>query len=198
MSTASIHDGDPDTALGAALASAGRHWGLLLLFGLVSVVVGIIMLVWPGKTLVVFAVFFGAWLLVSGIFQVIEAFAHGLDGGSRAMLAISGVCGIILGLMCFRGVLQSLEILALLLGLAWIIRGVLTFVTGLSAKGAQGRGWVIFGGVVLFLGGVVILVWPGISLLTLTIVAGAWVLVFGLVEVFAAFQVRKLGRAATG
>lgn len=183
---------DYDSSLGNTLAAVGRHWGLLLFFGILSVLIGVVAMVWPGKTLVVFAVFFGAWLLVSGIFQLIEAFSHGLDGGSRAMLAISGVCGIILGLLCFRGVLQSLEILGLLLGLAWIIRGVITFVAGIAAKGQSGRGWVIFGGVVLFVGGIVILVWPGISLVTLTFVAGIWLVVFGIVEIIGAFQARKL------
>ncbi len=186
---------DYDSTLGNTLAAVGRHWGLLLFFGILSVLIGVVAMVWPDKTLVVFAVFFGAWLLVSGIFQVIEAFSRGLDGGARAMLAISGVCGIILGLLCFRGVLQSLEILALLLGLAWIIRGVITFVAGLSAKGEKGRGWVVFGGIVLFIGGIVILVWPGISLVTLTFVAGIWLVVFGIVEIIGAFQARKLNVA---
>lgn len=191
MSGSSAIEVEFDSSLGNGLARVGRHWGLLLLFGILSVIVGVIALVWPGKTVLVFAIFFGAWLLVSGIFQVIEAFSRGLDGGSRAMYAISGVCGIILGLMCFRSAMQAAQIFALLLGLAWLIRGILTFVTGLTAKGASGRGWVIFGGVVLFLGGVVILVWPAISLVTLAVVAGAWLIVFGLIEIFAAFQLRQ-------
>lgn len=192
MSSQSAADLDFDSTVSNGLAAVGRHWGLLLVFGILSLAIGVIALVWPGKTVVVFAIFFGAWLLVSGIFQVIEAFSSGLDGGARAMYAISGVCGIILGLMCFRGALQAAEIFALLLGLAWLIRGVLTFVTGLTAKGTSGRGWVIFGGVVLFLGGVVILVWPAISLVTLALVAGIWLIVFGVVEIIGAFQVRKL------
>jgi uncharacterized membrane protein HdeD (DUF308 family) len=192
VSSSSAADLEFDSTLSNGLAAMGRHWGLLLVFGILSVIVGVIALIWPGKTVLVFAVFFGAWLLVSGIFQVVEAFSHGLDGGARAMYAISGACGIILGLMCFRGALQAAEIFALLLGLAWLIRGVLTFVAGLTAKGSPGRGWVIFGGIVLFVGGIVIFVWPAISLVTLTIVAGAWLIVFGLIEIFGAFQARKL------
>ncbi len=183
---------DYDSSVGNTLAAVGRHWGLLLFFGTISVLVGVVMVVWPGKTVLVIAVFFGAWLLVSGIFQVIEAFSHGLDGGARALYAISGVCGIILGLLCFRSAWQAAEILALLLGLAWIIRGTLTFVTGVSLKGAGGRGWVIFGGILLFLGGVMVLVWPTILLPTLALIAGIWLVVFGIVEIIGAFEVRKL------
>lgn len=183
---------DYDSSMGNTLAAIGRHWGLLLFFGVLSVLIGVVMMIWPGKTVLVVAVFFGAWLLVSGIFQVIEAFSHGLDGGARALYAISGVCGIILGLLCFRGALQAAEILALLVGLAWIIRGIITFVAGIAAKGEKGRGWVIFGGVVLFLGGVVVLVWPSIVLPALAWIIGIWLVVFGIIEVIGAFQARKL------
>lgn len=192
-SPAGLQDGN---AVNTALAEVGRHWSLLFLFGLVSTAVGVIALVWPGKTIVVVAVFFGAWLLVSGVFQVIEAFSPGLDGGARAMLAVSGAVGIILGLMCFRSVVQAVEILALIVGLAWLIRGVLTFVTGLTARGVEGRGWIVFGGIVLALGGVVVLVWPGLSLVSLAVVSGIWLIVFGVIEMAGAVQVRRAVRTA--
>jgi uncharacterized membrane protein HdeD (DUF308 family) len=40
----------------------------------------------------------------------------------------------------------------------------------------------------------VVLVWPGISLLTLAVVLGVWLLVLGIMEIVIAFQLRSLGR----
>jgi uncharacterized membrane protein HdeD (DUF308 family) len=138
------------------------------------------------------ALFFGAWLLVSGIVQIVQAFSLDRSGGSRALMVFSGALGIILGLLCFRGPLQAGYILLLLIAFGWIIRGIMTFVVGVSGKGLPGRGWAIFGGLVLLIGGVVLLVWPIDSAKTLAVVSGLFFVVFGLMEVIAAFQLRKL------
>ncbi|MEO6822415.1 MAG: HdeD family acid-resistance protein [Candidatus Nanopelagicales bacterium] len=175
-----------------SLATMGRHWGLVLTFGILSVLVGLIALIWPGITFAVFAVFFGAWLFVSGIVQLVQSFAGEASGGGRVLLAISGVCGIVLGLLCFRSAMHAAYILTLLIGIGWIIRGVMTFVAGISAAGAPGRGWAIFSGVVLFIGGIVVLEWPINSAVTLAVVSGIFVLLFGIMEIVGALQLRKL------
>ncbi|HET8971131.1 MAG TPA: HdeD family acid-resistance protein [Candidatus Nanopelagicales bacterium] len=192
MSTVPAGINDVDDGLGAMLGSVGRHWGLLLFFGIVSIIAGLIAIFWPGPTFVVVALFFGIWLLVAGVLQIVQAFSHDRSGGSRGLLAISGTLTLILGLLCFRGPLQAAYILLLLIAFGWIIRGVLTFVVGLSGKGIPGRGWAIFAGIVLVIGGVVLLVWPIGSAKTLAVVSGIVVLLFGVLEVVAAFQARKL------
>lgn len=183
-------DAQGQQAIKEALIALGKHWGLLLTFGLVSVVIGLIALIWPAGTVVVFAVFFGAWLLVSGIFQLVESFSSTHAGASRIMLAISGVCGIILGLLCFRGADQSVEILGLLLGLGMLLRGILTLVAGIESN-ANGRGIVIFAGAILAIGGVVVLVWPSITLTALAVLIGCWFLMFGVIEIIGALRIRK-------
>jgi len=65
-------DPDPLELDESGLASIGRHWGLVLALGITSIIVGIIALVWPGKTIVVVAILLAAWLIVSGVFQVIR------------------------------------------------------------------------------------------------------------------------------
>jgi uncharacterized membrane protein HdeD (DUF308 family) len=60
----------------------------------------------------------------------------------------------------------------------------------------QGRGWTIFMGLLSVVAGVVVLVYPGISLVTLAVVLGVWLLVFGAMEVGLAFRLRSAGQAA--
>ena len=183
-------DAQEQQAIKAALAALGKHWGLLATFGILSVLIGLIALIWPSGTVVVFAVFFGAWLLVSGIFQLVESFSATHAGASRVMLAISGVCGIILGLLCFRGADQSVQILGLLLGLGMLLRGILTLVAGIESN-ADGRGIVILAGAILAVGGIVVLVWPGITLTVLAVLIGSWFLMFGVIEIIGALRIRK-------
>jgi uncharacterized membrane protein HdeD (DUF308 family) len=58
------------------------------------------------------------------------------------------------------------------------------------------RGWTIIMGLLSVLVGVVVLVYPGISLATLAVVLGFWLVVFGIMEIVLAFRLRSLGHAA--
>ena len=187
-------DQDPLDLDESGLASIGRHWGLVLALGITSIIVGIIALVWPGATIVVLAILVAAWLIVSGIFQVVRGFGHGLSGGMRALLFISGALSLILGLFAISGIWQAVEILAIFIGIGFLFRGFGMLFE--SAEQSSGRGWSIFGGILMLIGGFVVLVWPGISLLTLAWVAGIWLVVGGIFEIIAAFKLRSLAKAA--
>ena len=57
-------------------------WKSTLLSGILAVILGILVLTWPGITIVIAAIFFGAYLLITGIAQVIFAFSlHVWAGG---------------------------------------------------------------------------------------------------------------------
>jgi uncharacterized membrane protein HdeD (DUF308 family) len=181
--------GDPADVM----ARVGRHWGYLLTFGIITLIVGIITLVWPGRTLLVVAVLFGAQLIVMGIFRFIGAFAaDDISGGSRVLLALLGVLSLIIGLYAVRHVLITLLALALLLGIFWVVSGTTELFTALSRRETPNRGWTIFTGLLSVLAGVVVLIYPDISLVTLAIVLSVWLLVYGIMEIMLAIQLRSL------
>jgi len=178
------------------MVSIGKHWGWVLAFGILSIALGICLLVWPSSTVVVVATFLGAYLLVSGIFQIVNAFAASeLSGGFRWLLGISGFLSVLLGLYAFRSIAHSVAILVLLIGFGWIFSGVARLVDAISFKGMPGRGWNIFSGILGILAGLVVLMYPGPSLWALTLLAGIWLIVLGVWEVVGSFQLRKLASA---
>jgi uncharacterized membrane protein HdeD (DUF308 family) len=180
------------------LASVGRHWGWMLAFGIVTLLAGLLTLAWPGRTIVVVAVLFGIQLVFAGIFRFVAALAtDDAAGGTRVLLALLGVLSFIVGLYALRNVLVTIAALALLLGIFWIVSGAMEAFTALSHRGMQGRGWTIFMGVLSVAAGVVVLVYPGISLATLAVVLGFWLLVYGVMEIVLAFRLRSAGHAAT-
>lgn len=178
------------------LAAIGRSWTLLLFLGVVSLLLGVAMLAWPGATIVVVAVLLAIWLLLSGIFQIVRAFARGISGGMRALLIITGMLSIAIAMVAFRGFrledspVDAVWILAVLVGISFLFRGMGALFAGIES--AEGRGWNIFGGVIMLIGGIVIISMPGISMVTLAIVTGAWLVVIGLFEIIGAFRLRKL------
>jgi uncharacterized membrane protein HdeD (DUF308 family) len=175
------------------MSAIGRNWWVLLLAGIVSVIVGVIALAWPGKTVLVVAIVFAIWLIVSGIFSLVRGFAHGLTGGMRALFIITGILSLVLGIFAIRGEFQELYILALFIGIGFLFRGFASLFLGFENK--EGRGANIFFGILMLIGGVVILVWPGISLITLTWVVGIWLIIIGIYEIIAAFSVKRLAAA---
>jgi uncharacterized membrane protein HdeD (DUF308 family) len=179
------------------IAAVGRSWGWVLFFGIVSVIAGILVIARPGGAVVGVAILFGAWLFVSGIFHIVEAIADREDsGGMRVLIAIWGLISILIGLFMLRHVYQTVAIIAFLIGVFWVAGGIIEFISAIMHKGMPGRGWRIFMGLLGVVAGIVVLSEPGISLVTLAWIMGIWFLVYGVMEVVVAFQVRKLAPAA--
>jgi uncharacterized membrane protein HdeD (DUF308 family) len=173
-------------------------WKSALLSGVLAVILGILVLVWPGKTLIVAAIFFGAYLLVTGFAQVIFAFSLHVSAGGRVLLFLSGAASLILAVLCFRSLANSILLLAIWIGVGFIFRGVATAVSAISDPTLPGRAWEIFIGVISLIAGVVMLASPFDSIATLTLVVGIWLIVIGVFEVVSAFGIRKAGSAVAG
>lgn len=181
----------------SVLERVSEHWGWLLVLGVITVLAGIAVLAWPGPTLLVVAVLFGVQLIVMGIFRFVSAFASDeLTGGNRALLALLGVLSLIIGLYAVRHVLITLIALALLLGIYWIISGAMELYMALSHRGLRNRGWTGVMGVLGVLAGLIVLVYPAISLITLAVVLGVWLIVRGVMQVTLAFNARSLHHGA--
>ncbi|MDT9700311.1 HdeD family acid-resistance protein [Streptomyces sp. P17] len=168
-------------------------WRVVLLTGVASLILGVLVLIWPGSTLRATGVLFGLYLLISGVFQLVAAFGTHKTTSLRVLGFISGALSILLGLFCFRGPMQSLLLLALWIGIGWLIRGITQTVAAVSDPAMPARGWQIFLGIVTFVGGIVLIDSPFESVFVLTVVGGIWLVAVGLVEIVTAIGIR--GRA---
>jgi len=180
--------GDPaDT-----VARVSGHWGWVLGFGIITLAIGIVDLTWPGRTLVVLAVLFGVQLIVMGIFKFARAIASDdLTSSGRVMLALIGVLSLIIGLYAVRHVLITLIALALLLGIFWIVSGAMELFMALSLREIRHRGWNALIGLLAVLAGLIVLVYPGISLLALAVVLGVWLMFLGAMQIMISFRIRS-------
>ncbi|ANP56072.1 uncharacterized membrane protein HdeD (DUF308 family) [Streptomyces griseochromogenes] len=168
-------------------------WQVVLGTGVASLILGVLVLVWPGPSLAVAGVLFGVYLVVSGVFQLIAAFGTHKTTSLRVLAFISGALSILLGLFCFRGPMQSILLLALWIGIGWLIRGITQTLAAASDGRMPARGWQIFLGIVTFIAGIVLIDSPFRSVAVLTVVGGCWLVVVGIVEIVTAIRIR--GRA---
>ena len=172
-----------------------HFWKATLLSGLLTAVLGVLILAWPGKSITVAAVLFGVYLLVSGVAQVIFAFTLPVTAGARILLFISGAASVVLAVLAFRHFDYGYAylLLAIWIAVGFIFRGAATAASAISDRGLPGRGWVIFFGVISFIAGIVVLSWPFDSLAILTLFVGSWLVVIGVLEIVEAFGIRKAG-----
>jgi uncharacterized membrane protein HdeD (DUF308 family) len=177
-------------------------WKSTLVSGILALVLGILVLAWPGKTLLIAAVLFGLYLLITGITQVFFAFSLHVSAGGRVLLFISGAASLILAVLAFRHFgsdpFTAILLLAIWIGVGFIFRGVATTVSAISDPGLPGRGWQIFLGVISLLAGIVMIASPFESIAILTLIVGIWLVVIGVFEIISSFAMRGASRAVGG
>jgi uncharacterized membrane protein HdeD (DUF308 family) len=168
-------------------------WKSTIISGLLAVVLGVVILAWPGKSIIVASVLLGIYLVVSGVAQVIFAFSLHVSAGSRILLFISGAASLILAVLAFRhfGEGYAILLLGIWIGVGFVFRGVATTVTAISDPALPGRGWAIFFGVITIIAGLIVLAYPYDSLVTLTLVTGIWLIITGLFEIISGLMIRR-------
>ncbi|MDA3628069.1 HdeD family acid-resistance protein [Saccharopolyspora sp. WRP15-2] len=184
----------PEEPAQLGLRLAKMAWQSILVVGLCSLVVGVLALVWPAATLLVVGALFGIYLLVSGVLQIIAAFGTHTAVALRVLAFVSGALSILLGLLCFRGEMQSILLLGLWIGIGWLFRGVTEITASAVDRDMPARGWRIFLGVLTALGGVVLIVSPLASVALLVLFGGIWLVVVGVVEIITAFRIRSAAK----
>jgi uncharacterized membrane protein HdeD (DUF308 family) len=181
--------------VGVMLSVLGRAWGWALAFGLVSILAGLAVIFWPDRALAVIAVLFGLYLVLSGIFRLVAAFAVPADRGwFRVLMVILGVLSLVVGVYLLRHPGFSLLVLALTLGLFWMAHGVVELFGAIGHEELPGRGWAVASGILGIVAGAVVFFYPEISLTVLTIVLGIWLLIYGAMLTVGAIGLRAAAR----
>lgn len=169
-------------------------WMLALAAAVTSVVLGVMMLVWPDATLLVGAALFGIWLIVHGIVDIVDAVMAKTDGGvARALSAIVGMLFIAAGIICLRNLAESVAIIATIVGLTWLVGGIFALILAISSRySGNARMLVAVLGAVSVIGGLVVLIWPAMSLATLVFLTGIWLIILGAVQFIVALATRPI------
>jgi uncharacterized membrane protein HdeD (DUF308 family) len=166
-----------------------RNWWLFLVVGLVSIVAGVLAIVYPDITLLALGIFAGVGLLFSGALEIAEAIAGGADRDeSRVLAAIVGVLSVVAGLICLRRPGESLLAIVVVLGIYLVVAGIVRFIRSLSTL--EDRASRMGLGIIDAILGILILSLPGLSLVTLAILFALSLLARGVFMVFVAFKLR--------
>jgi uncharacterized membrane protein HdeD (DUF308 family) len=170
-----------------------RLWWLLLIGGIVSLVIGILLLVWPSRTLEVLAILLGIELLLVGAIQL--GLAFGEPAGPRTGPLLRGAFAGIAGLIVIRHPGGSLTVIALAIGIYLVLAGVMTAVSAFETH--VGRGWLLARALLDLAIGVVIVAWPQFGVSSLAVLVGIALVLRGTLECISAFALRSVEKGFT-
>jgi uncharacterized membrane protein HdeD (DUF308 family) len=159
------------------LERATSKWWAFLALGVVSVVVGFLLVLDLFAAVTTLALLVALGLVVTGIGELMTA------GRYRSVLGIvAGVVLVVGGVLAAVWPDITLWALAVVVGIDLIVSGVARIMGALELR-VEGWGWLLFGGILSLVAGVLALVWPGATVLVLGILLGLRILLFGLSEI---------------
>jgi len=175
-----------------------KNWGWLLGFGIVSVILGSIGLGMTPSLTLAGVTFFGILLAVGGGFQILDAFkCRGWKGVLLHVLI--GLVYLVAGIVMAVHPLRAAVALTLLIGIAVIAAGLLRIWAALQHKGNPGWVWILIGGVVsILLGILVIAEWPLSGVWVIGLVIAIELIVNGWTYIFVGLAARSAARAGEG
>ncbi|WP_197517183.1 HdeD family acid-resistance protein [Microbacterium karelineae] len=174
----------------------------ILMGSIVSLVFGVVMLVWPVKSAMAVTILVAVYAVVGGLLHLAYGiFSRGTGGWTRAGLIVLGLVFLAAGAASFLNLGETTLLLAVIvttfIGAAWIIDGVVAlFSLGLADTAWPGgekphRGWTIAYAAVGILAGAFVIASPTLTALWLWIILGAALLVLGIVGICRAATLEK-------
>ena len=179
--------GEFDVPTREELRRASSRWWLFLIVGIVSVVIGAILvldLVVAVETLALFVAF---GLIFTGVEELLGSSRY----GHRTMAIIGGIALIVAGIVALSWPSITLWALAVVTALGLIVAGAVRITAALMER-EDGWGWLFIGGLVTLVIGIMAIAWPDVTVLALALLLGIRLIIFGAVEIASAMQLRSL------
>ena len=165
-------------------------WWLVALLGASSLLLGILALTWPGRTLVMLVVVIGIHLFAFGLLRLSWAIS---DSGlpQRGLIAMMGVLGVVAGLLVVRQPFRTLGIFVVVLGLYWVFSGLSDVFSAITDENHPQRRLLLTLGVMSAIAGALVLMWPAATLVAVAVVAGIHLIIAGIVQLMIGMRLRK-------
>ena len=163
---------------------------MLLLFGVLALVFGGLLIFWPGQTLTVVTTIIGLFMIINGLVRFFMGIFDS-DADHRVLMIIVGIVGVVLGIVVMRNPESTIRLIVLIVALFWIIQGMVDFFQGMTKRELPDSGMRVVFGIMSALFGIVVLVWPDISVGIFAVLSGIYFAFFGILQLIAGWGLRK-------
>lgn len=174
-----------DESMVAVLA---KNWWAIGIRGALGILFGLIALFLPGATMLSLVLVFAAYAFADGVFGIVSAVRAAREHERWGYLLVEGLVDIAVAAIAVVWPGITVVTFVFLVAFWAVLTGVLELMAAFRLDFIDGRGWLIFGGIVSILYGVLLFVAPMIGAVVLTWWLGAYALVFGVSLVMLAFK----------
>lgn len=171
-------------------------WKLVLLRGVIGIVFGIAIMIWPQATIVVLMVLIGIWALVDGVGLAAQVFAKGASTGQRVFFGVMALVALVVALVAiFRPGLAASAV-TWVIGIWLLVRGLFELVGAFSSTVAAPRWLLVLGALLDLVLGWLFVANPGGAAVAVAwligLVAVAWGIVFVVLAIAARSATKNL------
>lgn len=171
-----------------------RHWGLFVVSGVIGLVVGVLVLVYPSPSLKLLGVFLGVDLLLVGILLIMRGISSDGEPGEGPGAILLGALGVIAGVLVIRNPGATIALIVLAFAIWMIVAGAIALGHAIVHRERRVANTVRGAALVVF--GTLIVSWPDMSLKTLALLTGLSLVVQGVVEIAEGLALRSLKKSA--
>lgn len=170
-------------------------WWLFLLWGILTLIIGLSFLLMPGITMELFITFLGAYWLVGGLFVIGGLLVNRTNIALKILLSVVNIfAGILILAYPLYSTLFVFSFLVLFLGFWAIFIGAVHLFHGFTSKD-MGNGVL---GAISIIFGILLLAHPYVAVTLLPFVAGGFCIASGLTTVYLSFMAKKMAEAPAG
>lgn len=167
----------------------GDAWWSLLARGLLAVALGLAALFWPKATIALLVRLVGLYVLFDGVMNLLGAFRARMFGA----YLVPGLISVAIGLVLLFWPDVTGRFLMIIVGLWALFQGVTLFIAGRQAdSGDPDRGLVISLGTVAAIVGLVLVIWPGTGVVTISWLIAISALLIGALLISFATRIRRV------
>src|SRR6516225_10553710 len=174
-----------------------RHWWIPVLRGVAAIIFGVIAFTHPVMAAATLVLFFGAWVLIDGVFRVVGAIGHRSSDPDWVWQLIIGVLGVIIGFLTFHA--PGITALALVIYIAaWALMiGATEIVAAIKLRREiKGEWFLILTGLASIIFAVLLLWNPVAGAAALIWIIAWYALIMGVLEIIFGFRLLSLPASA--
>jgi len=173
------------------LRTLAQNWWAIVLRGLCAVLFGVVAFAWPGITLTVLVLLYGAYALVEGVLAVAWAVIGRLPGPFPWGVLLAGLAGVAVGVWTFLYPGITALALVFLIGAWAVIRGIFEIVAAFHLRKELDNEWLLaLSGFLSLVLGLFLFMAPGAGALAVLWWIGAFSIVFGVLEIILGFRLK--------
>ena len=167
-----------------------KNWWAIGIRGALGILFGLIAIFLPGATMLSLVLVFAAYAFLDGVLGIVSAVRAARENERWGYLVLEGLVDIAAAAVAVLW--PGITVVAFVFVIAFwaIVTGVLDLMAAFRLDFIDGRGWLVFGGIVSILYGALLIAAPMIGAVVLTWWLGAYALVFGVCLVVLAFKLR--------